>query len=188
MCDGTGDSSPTVSGVVFSGAFGGAVLSSDSNGNVYTYPSGAEAWGGFANEDTSMYPLSFPDGGSITFEASSAGIPAEIYFRFEKNPHPDTDPAFDTATVTVADAGTASATYTVAIDPQDAGKTFSSFLLYVKTRDVAVTINNVQVTTGTDASSSTGGGASASTSEGASSGGGGGGGGSMCYNHPFGCM
>ena len=30
-------------------------------------PSGSEPWAGFANEDVSLYPFTFGEGGSITF-------------------------------------------------------------------------------------------------------------------------
>ncbi len=42
-------------GIVFSGAFGGTIV----DGNTYTFPTGAEVWGGFANEDTNLYLFSF---------------------------------------------------------------------------------------------------------------------------------
>ena len=126
-----------VNGVVFSGAFGGTYA----QGNVYTSPSGSESWGGFANEDLSLYPLMFQGGGSISFDAISDD-PAEIYFRFEKNPHPDTEPSFNTESVFVD----GSASFTVDL-PSQGLNTFSSFLLYVVTKDVAITLNNVSVST-----------------------------------------
>ena len=33
-------------------------------------PSGSQPWAGFANEDVSFYPLTFGEGGSITFTGS----------------------------------------------------------------------------------------------------------------------
>ena len=45
--------SPTV--ITFSGTFGGTT----SDNNTYTFPSGAVPWGGFVNEDTSVYPFQF---------------------------------------------------------------------------------------------------------------------------------
>ena len=126
-----------VNGVVFSGTFGGTVA----NANAYTNPSGSEGWAGFANEDASIYPLVFADGGSITFDASSDAS-ASIYFRFEKNPHPDTEPSFNTDPVTVDGSGS----FTVDV-PSQGSNTFKSFLLYVTTPDVEVTLDNVTVTT-----------------------------------------
>ena len=127
-----------VSGIVFSGVFGGSLA----DGNTYTVPSGSDSWAGFANEDASVYPFTFGEGGSITFSASAAS-PAEIYFKFEKNPYPDTEPSFPSETISLS---TETANYTVEI-PSQGGNTFSSFLLYVSSNDVAVTLNNVVVNT-----------------------------------------
>jgi beta-glucanase (GH16 family) len=132
-----------VNGVVFSGTFGGTIA----NANVYTNPSGSESWAGFANEDASIYPLTFADGGSITFDASS-NASASIYFRFEKNPHPDTEPSFNTDPVTVNGSGS----YTVNV-PSQGSNTFKSFLLYVTTPNVEVTLDNVTVSTSGEPSS-----------------------------------
>ena len=90
----SGDSGDT--GVVFSGPFGDSVV----DGNTYTVPTGAQPWAGFANEDTSLYPFSFPNGGTITFTGESSAA-AELYFKFENAPYPNVDPNFSTATVTV---------------------------------------------------------------------------------------
>ena len=131
------DESVAVNGIVFSGTFGGT----EAVDNVYTNPTGSESWAGFANEDASIYPLIFVDGGSITFDASSDAS-ASIYFRFEKNPHPDTEPSFNTDAVEINGSGS----YTVDV-PSQGDNTFKSFLLYVTTADVAVTLSNVAVTT-----------------------------------------
>ena len=55
----------------------------------------------------------------------------------------DTDPSYNTTSVTL---GPESTEYTLNI-PSQGGNTFSSFLLYVTTPDVAVTLNNVTVNT-----------------------------------------
>jgi plastocyanin len=99
-----------VSGIVFSGVFGGSVA----DGNTYTVPSGSELWAGFANEDASVYPFTFGEGGSITFSASAAS-PADIYFKLEKNPYPDTEPSFPSETISLS---TETANYTVEIPSQ----------------------------------------------------------------------
>ena len=36
-------------------------------------PTGSEPWAGLANEDASVYPFTFGDGGSITFTGSTDG-------------------------------------------------------------------------------------------------------------------
>ena len=131
------------SDIVFTGEFGGAT---DDNAGTYTFPTGAESWAGFANEDVSIYPFSFPNGSEITFTGATAGTDVDLYFRFEYNAYPDTDPAFSTASVTVS--GTDEASYSVAIPAQDAANTYSSFLLYVTTQDAAVTLSNVTIRSG----------------------------------------
>jgi len=124
--------------VVFSVPFGGTEVL----GNVYTFPStNSDSWGGFANEDTSIYPFVFPAGGTIIFDGTAEEA-VELYFKFEKAPHPDVEPSFATAPV-IVEAGTAS--YTVDIPAQDEANTYSSFLLYLVTQDVSVTLDNVTV-------------------------------------------
>lgn len=125
---------------VYSGVFGGATK----DGDVYTFPTGAETWAGFANENAEIYPLAFPNGGTITFTASSAGADVGVNFRFERLPHPDVDPAFNTSKATVS--GTTATEYTIEIPAQDAANTFRSALMYLDTRDVAVTITNIEIT------------------------------------------
>ena len=84
-----------LSGIIFSGVFGGTYA----DANTYTTPSGSESWAGFANEDASIYPLTFGEGGSVTFTGSTDGASADIYFRFEFNPYPDTEPSYNTTSV-----------------------------------------------------------------------------------------
>ena len=127
-------------GIVFSGPFGGAVV----DGNTYTVPTGSEAWAGFANQDATIYPFSFSNGGEIAFTGATAGTDVVVKFMFQYQPHPNNVPEFETATVTVS--GTAETSYSVAIPAQDAANTYSSFLLYVTTLDAAVTLTNVAVT------------------------------------------
>ena len=135
---------PPASGIVFSGSFGGAIIDE----NTYTVPSGAKSWAGFANEDTTWYPFSFPNGGQITF-TGSASVDTNIYFRFEKNPYPDIEPSFSVppeahvgaASIMINDLGD----YSVDI-PEQGTNTFSSFLLYVMEQDQPVTLTNVAVT------------------------------------------
>ncbi len=124
----------------YTGVFSGATK----EGDVYTFPTAAETWAGFANENTAIYPLAFPNGGSITFTASSAGADVGVSFRFERLPHPDVDPAFNTAKATVS--GTTATEYTIEIPAQDAANTFRSALMYLDTRDVGVTITNIEIT------------------------------------------
>jgi hypothetical protein len=123
----------------FTGAFGGAYT--DESG--FNFPSGAEAWAGFANENTALYPLRFTDSGSISFDASvPSGGSVNVRFRFERLPFPDTEPSFDSDSVTIS--GSETGTYSVSV-PSQGENTFESFLLYVETRDVAVRVSNVSV-------------------------------------------
>ena len=125
------------------GAFGNAVV--DAETETYTFPSGAEPWAGFAN-NADIYPISFPEGGSITFTASAA-VPTNVRFRFEYLPFPDVDPAYDTEQVLID--STEPMEYTIEI-PSQGENTFSSFLLYLVERDQAVTVSNVVVTSGVE--------------------------------------
>jgi len=129
----------TYTGIEFTGLFGGTAY----DGNYYNFPSGSEVWGGFANEDVSIYPLTFTDGGQITFTGSTAGTDAEVYFRFEYNPYPDTEPSFNTISVTIS--GLNNAPYSIDI-PSQGGNTYSSFILYVATPDAPVSLTDVSLT------------------------------------------
>jgi len=117
------------------GAFGGVVL----DGNTYTHPSIAESWGGFANENFDIYPLTFAQGGKITFDAATANT-CDVNFRFEFQPFPDVTPAYNTNAVTVS----GSSSYNIDIPSQNSN-TFSSFLLYLSCRDTEVTISNIVI-------------------------------------------
>ena len=100
--------------------------------------------GRFANTDTSLYPFSFPYGGKIEFQGGTDfGLFANVYFKFEKAPNPDTEPSFTTETITVGEFN--GETYTVEIPPQPAENTFSSFLFYLETEDVPFLMGNVSV-------------------------------------------
>jgi hypothetical protein len=123
-----------------SGSFGGATVTDD----VYNFPSGSEAWGGFANNNGDMYPMSFPNGGKVSFTASiPEGSGATVRFVFENAPYPDVDPNFSTEGVFVS--GT-EATYEVEFPAQAADQTFKSFLMYIAENDQAVKVTNITVT------------------------------------------
>ena len=126
---------------VFTGAFGGAVAG---EGHNFTFPTGAESWAGFANDNTALYPFCFGEGGSVSFTGAAGFGDVDVFFRFENAPYPDTDPAFDTGTVTVS--GGDDAAYSVSVPAQDAANTYSSFIMYVVTQDTAVIVKDVQVT------------------------------------------
>ena len=129
----------TFTDIEFTGTFGGTTY----DGNYYTFPSGSEVWGGFANEDVSIYPLTFTDGGEITFTGSTAGTDAVVYFRIEYNIYPDTEPSYNTVSVTVS--GMDDAPYSIEL-PSQGANTYSSFLLYVATLDSPVSLTDVSLT------------------------------------------
>jgi len=110
--------------------------------SVFTFPAAAEPWGGFANLTSSVYPFEFPNGGTITFKASAATT-ANIKFRFEYNPHPDVDPAYDTTDIEINTTALADYTFTI---PSQGANTFSSLIIYIVERDTPVTITNIVVT------------------------------------------
>ncbi len=120
----------------FKEGFGDVVYTPQS----FEHPSGAQAWGGFANMNTSMYPLSFENGGTITFDAPASADGAEIYFRLEFNPYPDTEPS-----VTLPNHIVTTGVNVIEIPAQGAN-TFSSFLLYVVDRDTAISLNSISIT------------------------------------------
>lgn len=124
----------------YTGAFGGF---SHTDG-VFEFPSSADSWGGIANENAAIYPLAFPNGGKITFNAATAGTDIVVNFRFERLPHPDVDPAFSTANVTVS--GTTATEYTVEIPPRPAEETYSSALFYLVTQDQPLTASDFVIT------------------------------------------
>lgn len=117
----------------FDGAFGRAVHS-----HHFNVPVGSEAWAGYTNNNSSIYPLSFENGGKITFTAS-ASVCTTVKFRFEANPHPDVNPAYDTASTSIT---AAEATYEIAI-PASAN-TYNSAIFYVEAQGVDVTLSNLK--------------------------------------------
>jgi hypothetical protein len=131
----------------FAEAFGGTDIGT---GLVYTFPTGAQSWGGFANLNTSLYPITVSDDSVITFTGSvPAGGDADVRFKLERLAHnangngaADTEPSFNTAAVTVS--GSDAATYSVCV-PAQGDKTFSSFLMYLDTRDLGVAVSEVAI-------------------------------------------
>ena len=136
-CSNTQTNSIVHDNILFSGAFGGAI---DEN---YTYyiPSGSESWAGFANEDGSIYPISFENGGKITFTASTDGSNVDLYFKFEYNSYPDTEPSFFTNSLTINSQGE----YSIEI-PEQGTNTFSSFIMYITNFNETIEVTNVTLT------------------------------------------
>ena len=131
-------------GLAAFGAMGNTTVVDD----LYTWPTGAEEWGGFANTNTSLYPFSFASGGTITFTAAATSDgETSVRFTFENDAYPDTVPNFTTTPVTVS--GTEEKVYSVDFSAQAADQTFKSFLMYLADRDVGVVIKDVAVTPNT---------------------------------------
>jgi hypothetical protein len=128
----------------FSGVFGDTTVTAD---EVYEFPSNAQEWGGFANNNADLYPFTFAQGGEVRFTAALPEGVADtgVRFVFENAPYPDVNPNFSTATVTVS--GTAETEYKAEIPPQAAAQTYRSFLMYLVERDQPVTIKNIRVAT-----------------------------------------
>lgn len=129
---------------VYDGVFDGTAYS-----QTFTFPTEAQPWAGFANNNASIYPLSYPNGGQVSFKATVAAD-AEVYFRFEANPYPAVDPAVVTANVALLASNAAETVYTVAI-PADATNTYNSAIMYVVTRDVEVVMSEITIVQNTTA-------------------------------------
>jgi hypothetical protein len=124
----------------YSGTFDGSVY--DADNGTYEFPSTAESWAGFAN-NAEIYPLAFPNGGKITFNAATSGTDIEVKFRFEADVYPNTEPSYDTSNITVS--GTESAEYSVEIPPQGSN-TFKSAIFYLVTQDQVLTASDFVIT------------------------------------------
>jgi hypothetical protein len=124
----------------YSGTFDGSVY--DADNGTYEFPSTAESWAGFAN-NAEIYPLAFPNGGKITFNAATSGTDIEVKFRFEADVYPNTEPSYDTSNITVS--GTESAEYSVEIPPQGSN-TFKSAIFYLITQDQVLSASDFVIT------------------------------------------
>ncbi|MDG1818717.1 MAG: glycosyl hydrolase, partial [Porticoccaceae bacterium] len=124
--------------------FGGAVF--DEASSSYIFPTGSEVWAGFANLNTDVYPFTFANGGSVTFTAAipAGGSDTNIYFSFERLPHPDVEPSFNLDPILIF--GETELQYTVAIPAQDPANTYESFNLYLVDQDSSVIIKDIVVT------------------------------------------
>ena len=124
---------------VFTGAFDGALVEETETGTTFEWPSSAQSWAGFANDNTDLYPLSFPNGGSVTFTAATSGVDIDVRFRIEFDVWPDVDPAYDTPPTTIS--GTTPQEYTVEI-PAQGSNTYSSLLFYLMTKDQELIVSS----------------------------------------------
>ena len=127
-----------ISHPVYDGTFDGTTYS-----QTFNFPAAAQGWAGFANNSVDIYPLSYPNGGQVSFQATVA-VDAEVKFIFEANPYPDVTPTVSTVNVTLLASNAANTVYTVAI-PASATNTYNSAIMYVITRDVDVVISETKL-------------------------------------------
>ena len=125
---------------VYEGTFDGTTYS-----QTFNFPTGAENWAGFANNNVSIYPLSYPNGGQISFKAT-VSADAEIKFVFEKDLYPNVAPSVSTVDVALLATNPANTLYEVAI-PANTTNTYKSALMYVITRDVEVSLSEIKIHT-----------------------------------------
>jgi hypothetical protein len=126
----------------FSGAFLSDVSYDPSFTGTYKFPSSADSWAGFANSNEGIYPMTFPNGGSITFTAATAGVDIDVYIRLERLPYLDSDPSrvepsYDASSITIS--GSDPNEYNIEIEPQGSN-TYSSMIFYLMTRDQELTM------------------------------------------------
>ena len=140
---GTGAGGEVGGAAQFTGVFGGFIANAETN--EFEFPSEipngtVESWAGVANENSALYPIVISENTKLNFLASSNEA-VTLKFRFEYNPYPDVDPAYDTDTVVVNGACQA---YSIDLQSQGAN-TFSSYLMYIVERDIPVTVSNVVI-------------------------------------------
>ena len=120
-----------------------------SNGGTITFTANmTEATAG-NTDTTSPPPPSGPSGPSGPSDSDGTNTlidssnSTSIYFRFEKNPYPDVDPAYNTQSIQIS--GTSPTEYTLDF-PSQGNNTFSSFVFFITERDKPVVVQNVRVT------------------------------------------
>ncbi|MDA8944059.1 cadherin repeat domain-containing protein, partial [Porticoccaceae bacterium] len=99
-----------------------------------------------ATPDLNSRPLTFGEGGKITFMASVESGSADVRFRFEKIATEvllDQEPSCTMQTTII---GSGLTEYTVSVPPQ-ARRTFEYMVMYIDTPDAEVTISNVLIET-----------------------------------------
>jgi hypothetical protein len=120
---------------VMNGAYGGHTCAAD--GSYYEWPSSAEVWGGCANT-AEIYPLDFPNGGTLTMTASATAGDCDVGFTAEATAGGGA--AYSNASSVVTVTGSEPAEYVLVFDNEEDGK-FESLIMSVKTRDCGVNIS-----------------------------------------------
>ena len=124
-----------------SGTFDGTSV----EGDTYTFPTGAQDWAGFANNNAAIYPIDFSNGGTLTFKASIPvdGMPVSLKFIFEDQPYPNVGNTITLDEIVVSN--TTEQTFTVTI-PANTDFTYSSFIMYIVERDTPVIVKDILIT------------------------------------------
>ena len=137
-----GIAAPTGVVPVFDGVFDGTDVTDD----VYSFPSSAAGYAGFGNTNTDLNPLTFSEEGKLSFKGSAPDGDVSIYIKLERKPYnadgdgaASTEPSWTSAEVLISGADVKD--YEIVI-PAQGEKTFSSFLLYLVTRDIGVTLTD----------------------------------------------
>tara|TARA_E500000178_G_scaffold330913_1_gene363248 strand:+ start:7155 stop:10604 length:3450 start_codon:yes stop_codon:yes gene_type:complete len=118
------------------------------NGNIFTWPTGAQDWAGFENTNRSLIPISFSEGGSINFTAMipTGDVEVGIKFTFEQSVWPNVEPQFDTEIITVD--GNSEKKYSILIPTRPADQTYRSILMKITERDKSVIIKDMTIISG----------------------------------------
>ena len=125
--------------LIFTEAFGGAGISDDAV--EFIFPSTAESWAGYANSNLEAYPIDLSNGGQLKIYASvPSNDSVDIEFRFEFDVYPITEPSFFTDVITIS--GSQQNEYIIDL-PQIDTQTFSSIILYLLERNVAIQIDEI---------------------------------------------
>jgi hypothetical protein len=131
--------------------FGNAVKLNDT---TFHWPIGADWWAGFRHEQDNF--LSFPNGGVLSFDASSiGGTLVTVRFKYEHYLHPNNTPSFDVGTQIIDNDSTNTYSMTIPINTYTYG--YKSLILYVDTsetqggngtftEEVKVNVSNITVT------------------------------------------
>ncbi|MDA9570220.1 CotH kinase family protein [Porticoccaceae bacterium] len=127
-------------------------------GDEFSIPGGSVDWAGFYAHVGNQEPidtLTLSSGGTISFTATLKNPgSANLRFKFERLPWPDTDPSFYTSWVTID--STNEKTYVVDIPAQSPTNTYKSFLLYINEVNTTVILKDffVDAETSSNCSSS----------------------------------
>ena len=123
-------------------AFGDATI----DGTTYTFPTGAQEWAGFSHDPTQkegFYPIVVPNGATVVANMYGASSDVNVYFKFEKDAYPNTEPSYTGDTITVA-AGSSATEYTMTVPATE--NTYSNFLMYIVERDTPLVLESVVIT------------------------------------------